>query len=415
MLKQSVYVEPSSHSNQYTEFIVPAYPARNFRMIAFGINSYTGGNDRHYSHSCGALSLIDTITVYSGSTVVSQTRGANYLSAFKEMSEGGVNNISIGSTVYQNSLNYALNATINVNKVSDHFNTAGIINTGMVELYKLCPFFLGLDVEGYSAMAKAVKKNDNRKKKQLIKSSNVIRCDKLNLRIVIQYTSLSPDLLFVNGVATDTYVINRPVLVMDKIMGAELKDNFQIVYDNHDLESFTIKGAVADTDMPMEQIKLYGANDKFVHNVILINSGETSHNYFKMFRSVAMNKEEINLVVNGELLLNFNMDSPARKQMFLNYSKPQFMCPMLSNLYGHAAAENNQLYGPDNGTTIASENFSEFSYLSLDIGQKISQLALQYKRRTYRNGTQTNNFNMLCFYTTQRVLSYSNGVLNVSY
>jgi hypothetical protein len=413
MLKQTQYVEASTHSNQFTEFMIPNVPARNFRLISFGISSYQGGNDRRYAESTGSLSLIDNITVYSGSTVVCQTRNANYLSSFKELCDGGNANYSVGSTLYQNSLNYEPNTTIQVNQTSNPLGQA-LSNLTQIDLYKLVPFFLALDLEGYKTMAKAVKKGDKRKIKDLIRSSNVIRCDKLQLRLVIEYTKMTPDVLFKNGNSADTYIINRPVLVMDRIMGEQLENNFQMVYDNYDSESFRLEGAVANTDV-QSQVRLYGCDGKYLKEVTLINAGNpdpTRNTNFKQFGSIAMNKEVINLLVNSNKLIPTEIDSPARKQMFLNASKPAFMTPILSNLYDHGGIQNNQLYGAN--TTDAFINTKQFSYLSLNVNERINQLSLQYNRRTYNAGAQIQAMNMLCFYTTQRTLVYKDGNLTVS-
>jgi len=413
MLKQTQYVEASTHSNQYTEFMIPAVPARNFKLISFGISSYSGGTNRRYAYGNGSLSLIENITVYSGTTVVCQTRGVNYLSTFKELSDGGLSNYSVGSTLYQNSLNYEPNTTIQVNQISNPLGQS-VSNLTQIDLYKLVPMFLGLDLEGYKTMAKASKKGDKRKMKEMINSSNVIRCDKLQLRMVIEYTKMSPDLVFKNGASTDSYVINRPVMVMDRIMGEELENNFQMVYNNYDLESFFLEGAAANNDV-QSQVRLYGCDGKYLKDVTLITTGMPSANRntnFKQFGSIAQNKEVINLLVNSEKLIPTEIDSPARKQMYLNYSKPTFMTPILSNLYGHGGSQNNQLYGAN--TTDAYINNAQFSYLTLDVEQRINQLALQYKRKTFNAGAQIEPINVLCLYTTQRTLVYQNGVLSVS-
>ena len=416
MLKQTQYVEASTHSNSFTEFMLPMVPARNFRLISFGVSSYSGGNDRRYAHSTGSLCLIDTITVYSGSTVVSQTRGSNYLSAFKELCDGGNANYSVGSTLYQNSLNYEPNTTIQVNELSNPLGQA-VSNLTQIDLYKLVPFFLGLDLEGYKQMAKAVKKGDKKKVKEMIRSSNVIRCDKLQLRVVIEYTKMSADMLFKNGLTTDTFNINKPVLVMDRIMGDKLDNNFEMVYDNYDLESFSLPLVQPQTDSDT-QARLYGCDGKYLKEVTLITSSNLDNANrnanFKLFGSSAQYKEVVNLLVNSEKLIPTEIDTPARKQLFLNYSKPAFMAPILSNQVSHGGTVNNALYGAN--TTNAYVNNTQFSYLTLNVNQRINQLSLQYRRRGYNTGNTAQVFpiQMLCFYTTQRTLVYKDGQLTVS-
>lgn len=416
MMKTTVYVEASTHNNDYTEFMIPRYACQNFRLIDFGIKTYTangGGDPRGYAGNTGALSLIDTITIYSGTQVVCQTRGVGYLSGLKQLSDGANSNFSIGSSLYQNLLSYEANDTI---QIKNETATLASNNLTYIDLYKIVPFFLGLDLEGYKSMHKAVKKGDNKKIKELIRTSNLIRCDKLPLRVVIEYTKTTPDVLFRNGNVADTFVLNRPVLVIDKITGAKLDDKFQVVYDTYNVESVMFDGAAANTDVPMKQVKLYGCDGKYLKEVSFINSGLNDPNYnavFKMYGSVAMNKEVMNLLVNSNKVVPMEIDSPARKQMYLNYSKPNFMCPILSNVFGHGATQANQLYGANTSEGYKVSN--QYSYLTLSVDERINQMALQYQRKAFSGGAQIRQIQMICLYTTQQTLSYQDGNLIVAY
>ena len=112
MIKQTLYLEANSHSNNRTEFLIPKFQLNNFRLIDFGVKTYTGGGNRQYPYSTGALCLIDTITVYDGATIICQSRGVNQYAAFREQCDGASSNYSIGSSLYNNSLNYEANEKI---------------------------------------------------------------------------------------------------------------------------------------------------------------------------------------------------------------------------------------------------------------------------------------------------------------
>ena len=416
MIKQTQYIEATSHSNNRTEFTVPKYMCNNFRLIDFGVKTYTPATDRQYPYGCGALCLIDTITVYDGSTIISQSRGVNQFSAFREQCDGASANYSIGSSLYNNSLNYEPNQTIQINQTAPTLG-AGKENLTYVDLWKIVPFFLGLDLEAYNQMRQAVKKGNKKQIKKLVKSANVIPCDKLNLRIVIEYSQLSADLLFHNGQESDTYDINRPILCVDKISGAPSSNDFQIVYDNYDLEIIKLNGFDANpgegTELAEQQLRLYACDGKFLKDITLVNSAISAYEGASSFFSGSQFKESMNIIVNSEKLIPYDLNTPARKQMYLNYSKSNFMTPILSNVYGHGATEDNKLYGGpnDNASLMTKLN----SYLTLTVDQRINQLVLQYQRSTYTNDFQFEPIMMNCFYTTQRTLNYKNGQMVIAY
>jgi hypothetical protein len=280
-----------------------------------------------------------------------------------------------------------------------------VSNLVQIDLGKILPFFYGLDLDSYGKMSRAVKGGKRRQVRDIIKQANVIPARDMNLRIEIQYTSLLPSQLFVNGVDTDVVTISRPILVCDEIVGAPRQTDFQIVYDVYDVESVTLPAAIAQQTSSTPNLRLQGADGSYLKEVTLINAqypGSTLNANFKGFSSTAQIAESINLIVNSELLLPVDCDTPARKQMFLNYNSPRAICPILTNLYGHAGTAT--LYAGE-----AATNLKTMSYITLDIERKISSLFLQYSRNGFVGGAGLESINFIALYTVQKVLQHKSG------
>jgi len=407
MLKKTLYQDPQSHNGVpggLTVFHVPKTELRNFRLIDFGVATYTGGANRQYAYSAGAMSLIDTITVFDGSVELAQVRGVGYLGAKRQQDDSGAQNFSVGSTLYGSQLVYDPAVTISA-RVNSVFLGQGTSALVQIDLGKILPIFYGLDLDAYGKMSRAVKGGKRRQVRELIKQANVIPARDMDLRIVIQYTSLTASQLFKNGVDTDVFTFQRPILVVDEIVGAPRQTDFQIVYDVYDVENVTLPAVAATVVASTPNLRLQGADGSYLKEVTLINAqypGSTLNFNLKGFSSTAQNEETINLIVNSELLLPVDCDTPARKQMFFNFNSPRAILPILTNLYGHGGTAG--LYS-GNGTT----NLQTMSYISLDVEKKISSLFLQYSRKGFVGGAGIESINLIAMYTIQKVLQHKSG------
>jgi hypothetical protein len=407
MLKKTLYQDPQSHNGVLgglTVFHVPKAELRNFRLIDFGVATYSSGG-RQYAYNVGAMSIVDTITVFDGSVELAQVRGVGYLGAKRQGDDSGAQNYSVGSALYGSQLVYDPAVTISSRDSASPALGGAVSNLVQIDLGKILPFFYGLDLDAYGKMSRAVKGGKRRQVRELIKQANVIPARDMDLRIVIQYTSLLPSQLFVNGVDTDVVTFQRPILVVDEIIGAPRQTDFQIVYDVYDIENVTLPAVAATVTAATPNLRLQGADGSYLKEVTLINAqypGSTLNPNFKGFSSTAQNEETINLIVNSELLLPVDCDSPARKQMFMNYNSPRAICPILTNLYGHGGTAG--LYSGQ-GTV----NLQTMSYISLDIERKISSLFLQYSRRGFVAGAGVESINLIALYTIQKVLQHKMG------
>ena len=422
--KQTIYVEPSTHNNSRTEFDIPNYQGRNYRLVGMGLTNYVmsgGGLARYFPSACGALVLMDTITLYNGTELLGQLRNVPQWAGYNLLCDNPAYNYSINSIQYQTLISYDPLYKIVMDNVGQYI-LGNNYNTAYVDLYRLLPFFLGLDLSSYTEMVKAVKGNDRKKVKQLIKKSSNIRGDVLNLRLVIEYSSNTPNLLFGNGNIADTYTIKKPSLVFDKMLtDLDTSRSFNMVYDSYDMESVLRIAEAVNTDVN-EDYPLYGCSNKFCSEVTIISAPNISDTIAvgfptKSFCSTGLWKENLNIIVNDLPIIPSNiLSTPARKQMFLNYSKPNFTTPILGNIFYHSADPNNQLFGAE--TSFAAQCQGLYSYITLSINQKVSIMRLQRNFKAFDYGVhfpaQLGALNTLIYYTTRRILTYKDGQIMVT-
>ena len=210
---------------------------------------------RQYNTLTGAVSLMDTISLYNDTELINQCRNCDKVMEFSELSEGAMMSYSKTQNLIQNQMNLDADLFIEV-KPSNINPELGVKNPTYIDLWRFLPFLMGLDLDKFSELQKAIKNKDRKKVKQILKTSNVIHANKLNLRLVIEYSTKSPSQLFVGADDSDSYNIIKPVLVCDEV-NEPVSNSFQVVYDNWDNEMVTIVGGVAGTDKKEDKI-LYG-------------------------------------------------------------------------------------------------------------------------------------------------------------
>ena len=406
-MKKTLYVQPSVHNNQYTEFQIPRNQLQNFRLIDLGVQDYVangGGDPRKYNFISGAVSIIDTVSLYNDTELINQCRNCDKVMEFSTLSEGAMMNYSKTQGLIKNQINLDADDVIEIQP--DNLTTAlGAKNPTYLDLWRLLPFFMGLDIDKFNDLKESIKNKNRKKVKQILKTSNVIYADKLNLRMVIEYSTKSPSNLFENGNDADTYNIIKPVLVCDQVMDVS-SNSFQVVYDNWDNEIITLTQAGAGTDKKEDRI-LYGTIGRYVSDVWILNAPASSAGTGS--GSYGLYNEMVNLVVNEvQIIPNNQCNTPARKQMFLNYTSPNSMTPLLSNVYGHGGTADNQLYGAN--TTPAYTNVGLMSYLNLSVEKVVESMRLYLDFKAWGTKDVTlGGLNVNLFYRCKRTLSYNNG------
>jgi len=415
-MKKTLYVQPGVHNNQYTEFMIPKYTLQNFRLLDLGVQSYVangGGSARQYNYLSGAVSLIDTISLYNDTELVNQCRSCDKVMGFSTLSEGTMMTYSKTQNLIKNQLNLDAEETIKIK--AQNINTAlGAKNPTYLDLWRLLPFLMGLDIDKFVELQKSLRNKDRKRVRQILKTSNVIHGDRLNLRMVIEYTTKSPSQLFVNGNDADTYTILKPVLCVDQVFDATSSNSFQVVYDNWDNEVINISPVAAGSEKKEDRL-LYGCIGKYLSDVWIENCA-TSSNLSPGFLdngSYGLLNEMTNLVVNEKQVIpNNQCNTPARKQMYLNYTQPNMMCPLLSNVYGHGGTADDVLYGAD--TTPAYQNVGKYSYLNLNVDKVVESLRLYLDFKGFDAGVTLGALNVNLFYRTKKTLSYNNGQTLIS-
>lgn len=404
------YIEAKSHSNDFTEFEFPKYCMKNIRLLSLGVNSYVqspaSSNLVQYPYNSGSSCLIDTITLYSGTQIINQVRNVQQLMAFFNLNEDSSTNYSLNSNLTKNSLSYDCNGTIDIEYSSPDLGSS--LSYSYLDLWKLLPFCLGLEADAYSQLSNAVKTKNKRKITNLINAASPIRSDVLNLRLVIEYSKLNGQQLFVNGQVGDSWGINRPVLCVDKVK-PDNSTSFNVIYDNYELEQVTSEGVVINTDKELD-LPLYGCEGKFVKELFVMNCKLTNQQtpYSVNAGSVGLYKENINFVCNGvQVCPNNNINTTARKQMMLSYSHPTQMLPPMASSFAHGCNDPNNLFGLAGSASRALQSY--MSYTSFELNKKIDSLRLLLSFRGGPTTTQLGNMNICIYYQVNRVLTYSNG------
>jgi hypothetical protein len=195
---------------------------------------------------------------------------------------------------------------------------------------------------------------------------------------------------------------------------AETSNSFQVVYDNWDNETINITPVASGTDKKEDRI-LYGCIGKYLSDVWVENCATSSNlsSRFLANGSYGLLNEMVNLVVNEKQIIpNNQCNTPARKQMYLNYTSPNMMCPVLCNVFGHGGTANNELYSAN--TTPAYQNVGKHSYLNLSVEKVVESLRLYLDFKATGAGVLLGAFNVNLFYRTKRTLSYNNGQILIS-
>lgn len=432
-MKRTEYQQPSSHSNAFTEFILTGCEAKNLKISQFGMSSYTanGGGNRYFPYLAGGSCIIDTITAYNyeDGSIIDQLRNVPSFIAYRTLMNRPDYLYSSAATQLQGALNYDLmNDVAPTNPPTAFQLTRGSDQPSIVsgnalitlDLGDLIHYFLGLDQDSYTQYRAALKDRNHRRVKQIKQASNGVRCDLVPIRIRIMYSTKPANMLFVGGNQADTYVINPPVLVYDRLDVTDPSKNMTVVYDRYEQDVFStsIDAAKGLGSKLTDDKALYGAVGKLCTELVLINapqSQDVSNQTSLSFSSTGLWNENIQMIVNGLPIIPANkLDTPARKQLYLNYSKPNFTTPLLGSLYWHQAdILGNGLFG-NVGNTTAWYLQRSYSYLALDIGARINTLRLirsydKFQTNAISTPSQLGQLNTTIYYRNRYILSHKDG------
>lgn len=383
-------------------------PSRNYGLLDVGIQSYSGGADRHFSSGAGAFSNISRmfLTDLNTGNIVCMYDRAAYSATYETVKKSGNANYSMGSAMTGTSLQYDFSDVISVDTTSPALGN----NTPLsyIDLGRYLPLLYAMTKDKYTELHKAIKSGNRRRERRAIANAGVLRTDVMKLELTIQYSQDPASFLFKNGQPGDSYVIKPPLLRYDicKFDG-KLDPKFDIFYDEYLTEQVTIPAIARAGDVQtIENQRLQGADGLFLKRLVAMKCGQPGANRneaWKSFGSEAMFDEEINFEVNYAQLLPVSANSPARLQTYLDMINPAAMCPILSNVCAHGATEPDQLYGADDTDAYYGRN--QFSYVGFDINQQISHLSFRYVRKGLATAGAMAPILMTFLYTVARVYS----------
>lgn len=403
--KKTNYKTPSSQNSQIIAWSVPKERviAKDFKIVNFGLKSYSGGAPAYYPAFCGVTCLIDTITVYDGAQQVAQLRQVPQKVAEIMLSNPADWNYSLYSTQYQTGLAYDLSNDVPPSSAPVYFQTIGLggdilaLGTGAaqscIELGSLLPYFYGLDSESYDRYTRARNRRDMRELRRIVRRSTGIPIGHMDLRIEIQLSQLDNTLLFVGGQSGADKQYEIPQLVYDSYEAPDMPE-FAIVYDNYDYEGFST-AAKSVGDRETIDRPLNSSIGNYCKEITMINAPQVqdiSNTRTLSYCSVGLKDEMDNLIINDLLVVPKNVcNTPARKQMYLNYTRPLFTTPVGGSVYSHMLSTTpNGLFGPTATAANPAALLQRcFSYVTFGVGAVIGNARVLKEYTSYSDNART--------------------------
>jgi hypothetical protein len=415
-LKKTYYQNPSIDDQKTrVEYVInQSGNLKNFRLLNFGVATYTPTINPtivSYPNACGAYALIDTISLYSDidGQLLSQVRNVGDVMAFKMLCDSQQTNTNIDSVLPMSSLNYQIEYTGGSTTIPifvDDLTDNDFQRTAYIDLGKILPILYGLDVETYN---KLLKEKDKRKIKKMLRDNGMIS-GQLKLRIVIEYSQLPYSQLFKNGNDADTVTLTSPTLAYDIYDDDGSTKSLSIVYDDYVTELVNTGLQIANASGQKRDNNYYlkGCIGRKVREITLMNKPTVCNGIFrndsKNFCSTGLFNEQINFTINNELQFQNNaINNTTCKAGYLDYSKQQFTCPILTQSNCHASK-------------ISVTMDGMISYLNFFTNDEnvISSAELDHQYETYLTGANVGTsdpallgaFQYLLMYTSKRVLSF---------
>lgn len=419
-LKKVYYQNPSSDDKKTrVEYVInQSGKLKNFRLINFGVDTYdpvVNPTFVSYASTCGAYSLIDTISLYSDidGQLLCQVRNVSDVMAFKILCDSQQTNYNIDYPLSLSTSNSIIEYENGQTEIENYASDLTINNTqrtAYIDLGKILPILYGLDLETYNRM---LKEKDKRKIRKMLRDNGMIS-GKLKLRIVIEYSQLPYSQLFSGGSDNDTVQLTSPILAYD-IYDDDGTNDLTIVYDDYVVESLNTglpTATVAGTKRANNYF-MKGCVGRKVREITLINKpticNATYRTSTKNFCSMGLFNEQINFTINNELQFQNNaITGSTAKAGYLDYSKQQFMCPTLNQSKCHMISNN---------IDLKTHQFGGLSYLNFftNDDKVVESIELEHEYETYLTAANAGlsdpallgAFQFLLIYTSKRVLSFN--------
>ena len=403
---------PHYHSSTRTEFRLDPKVYLNTMRLA-NLQPHPNGASK-YQYLVGVGGLFKNITLYSGNTVIEESRNTHEWLAFNQLRSSNPVALDI-----EHSLNGTRWGGWKVGSRNDE-------NVEMIEYGDLHPsaepdhntppdISKGATLSLQSAL-------------QFLKADDVVPLIP-DLKIIIEWRN-DPANVFAGDSTAITFSMQEPVMFVDEVVGPKLlktvqeKRNYSIPYYVMEFDRVRLD-AVANDVVQEKTITLRGFNGKSVRRMVVVNvpEGNAQHDItaIKKDGSSSQTSEKFNFLVNGRSYFpQGGIDSENKKLETLSYSwgTPNIQIPQGIQFNELTNRVTSFLHGTD-----VDNLRGMLSYFGMYLGQRISELQVVYSR-TGRNSVSGvpagENNELLGFYMdvwceVGRVLSVNNGRVQVSY
>ena len=404
---------PNYHSSSRTVFkLDPKVYLSTFRLANIQPHPNVTAE---YQVNLGVGGLFKSITLYSGNTVIEESRNTHEWLAFNSIRSSNSQALDI---------DHSLNGTrFGGWKVGARNNQ----DVEMIEYGDLNPSVRpdhttppNISKGGTLSLQSAL---------QFLKADDIVPLIP-DLRIEIEWRTGDGANVFQGNSAAITYSMEEPVLFCDEVVGQKLlskvreRTSYRIPYYVMEFDRVRID-AVEDDKTQDKTIALRGFNGKSVRRMLVVNVPESppqhGNTVIKKDGSSSQTLEKFNFLVNSKLYFSQGgIDSENKKLATLAYSwgTPGIQIPQGIQFNELENRVVSFLHGSD-----VDNLRGMLSYFGMYVGQRIGQQGLEvvYSRTGRDNGgTPANNNELLGFYMdvwceVARVLSVNNGRVEVSY
>ena len=405
---ETLYVDAQSWGNSRATFVIPyGEYAPGLRIANFGVydDQLSGGDTGlYYPATCGADILVKKVSLKYGDKVFSQNNYCDSWATMRALNtsnqssedlnrylkhagwgfslkgparDGTLTNVGALTLAPVNKDYYSILPTPETQCAQDQFLISATDNAtdgnpgpaGMLQLADLLEGLRNLRDQGINLPAG-------------------------DLRLYIEFDT-NPDSYFLDpdadphGITPKPQVI-RPVLILDKILGADTEADVNFKYLDLRIDNgVNINAPVAGKTI-MNTAQSYAFQNKFVQDILLWNKSlDASGFMLQGISSPAQVDEAINLVVNGTKFLPLNgIDRPSQKMAYFNKVYGPLNVPMCAMMSSVQDVSNNWL-APD-----AAALAGRLSITAIPIGTTIKTLQIQYSRSYGTNVNQISSFTM---------------------
>lgn len=381
----------------------------NLRLINLGIildpANNAQGSGYLYNPIAGAYVLIKSIQLLSGNEVIEEKREFSSFVSFMNYNNSNENNRSLNKWVNKSNLGFEL---------------AG----GLNDQPGYAPYYPGKNI--FNAADNGTERNlawlNLRKVFSFLQNVEYLDTKKLNkLRLVVEFETESvyatvPANTF-NLTANDS--INPPLLCADVVLNADNNLTTPNVVEYTPLEVDRViipelSGALTDTGVEQKlKFRMNGFNNKTLNRMLMVNTPTTSNfSGITKYMSEHQLNQKIQVAVNGRNRLPFDGITKTNQRLRL-LNETWGECDTFDGLVSM------------NGSCVAiytPELIGTLDYFSLNIGEKVEDLQVEFTRTCANDSGGVNNENQVnqavelkMYAEVQKVLTFDNNNVLTSY